>query len=332
MLNLENLCVFAAAAETENFSEAARRLHMSQPAVSQHIQALEHRLGVALFERRGRRVRLSPVGETLLPMVLDLIRASKQVEERALSLTGEVVGHLTIGCSTTSGKYLLPRLLARYRERYPLVRAHVKMGQRGQVLEWLLSGDVDWAVTSERVERMHLHYRRFFEDEIVLVVPVTHPWASRTSVHPEELYQERFVMREASSGTHMALVDGLDQAGVDVSQLEVVLTLGNSEAILVAVEEGIGLGFVPRVAVERCLALERLRIMPIDGLEMKRWLYIGHNATTPQTPAQRAFREFLAETDPEGPCVTSPSPPALKWKSPVEQGLLPRDLAQLLRH
>lgn len=303
MLNLDSLHVFVVAAETENFSRAAKRLHMSQPAVSQHIQALEHQLGVLLFDRHGRHIKLSPAGEALLPLIRNLIRSSRQVEEAAMALSGQVVGHLTIGCSTTSGRYVLPRLLARYREQYPLVRVRVKVGLRSQVIDGLLTGDVDVAVTSERVERSALHYRRFFQDEIVLIVPAGHPWARRESVYPNELYQERFIMREPTSGTYMALVEGLDHVGVDVNRLEIVLTLENSEAIIMAVEEGIGLGFVPRVAAERCLALGRVKVVPLEGVEMKRWLYIAINSALPQTSACRAFHEFMETVTPNNLCL-----------------------------
>jgi len=85
MLSLDSLHVFAVAAEMENFSWAARQLHISQSAVSQHIQALEHQLGVSLFDRRGRRITLSPAGHALLPMVQELIRSSRKVEEAALA-------------------------------------------------------------------------------------------------------------------------------------------------------------------------------------------------------------------------------------------------------
>lgn len=293
MLNLESLRVFTVAAETENFSRAARYLHLSQPAVSQHIQALERYLGVQLFERHGRRISLSPVGEALLPQAKELLRGCQQLQETAMALAGSVLGHLTIGCSTTSGKYVLPRLLARYRERYPLVRATVKVGPREQVIEWLLDGDVDVAVASKRVRRSGLSCRRFFQDEVVLVVPQKHPWAARPTVCPEELYQERFILREPTSGTYLALQQGLDEVGVNIARLENVLTLGNSEAIIVAVEEGIGLGFVPRIAAQHALALGRVRVVKIDGLVMTQWLYLADNLQRPHSPALQAFWNFI---------------------------------------
>ncbi|MEA3334545.1 MAG: LysR substrate-binding domain-containing protein [Chloroflexota bacterium] len=293
MLNLESLRVFVMAAETENLTRVARQLNMSQPSVSQHVQSLERHLGIELFVRHGRRIKLSPVGQTLLPLSKDLLRSSKQLEEAALALTGEVSGHLTIGCSTSSGKYVLPHLLARYREEFPLVRGTVKVGHRSRVIEWLLAGEVDLAVTSERVNRGGLHHRLFFEDEIVLVVPGNHEWADRESINPNELYHERFILREPDSGTHSALVEGLDQAGIDIERMECVLVLDNSEAIIMTVEEGFGLGFVSKVTAERGVAWGSIKALALKGISMKRWLHMVDNDRTPHSPALNAFTMFV---------------------------------------
>lgn len=293
MLNLESLRIFVTAAETENFSRAAQQLHLSQPSVSQHIQSLEQHLGIDLFERRGRHISLSSAGSAVLPMARSLLHASRQIEEVAVALKGEVSGHLTIGCSTASGKYVLPRLLAGYRAEHPHVRATVKVGSRVQVVEWLLTGEVNLGVTSDRIQRSGLHYRRFFEDEIVLIVPSDHPWARRSRLEPQELYEERFILREAGSGTQSALVEGLDQIGIDVDQLETVLVLDNSEAIVMAVEEKIGLAFVSRMTVERYGAKDRVKIVPVRGLQMMRLLYLVNTSQVPQPTTLGAFLHYV---------------------------------------
>ncbi len=308
-ISLESLEVFVVAAEEENFTRAARRLHLSQPAVSQHIQALERHFGVNLFDRNGRRVRLSAAGEVLLPLARDLVQRFRRFEEVATGLSGQVVGHLWIGCSTTSGKYVLPRLLAQFQSRYPLVRSTVQVGLRPQVIEWLISGDVHVAISSEFIHRNNIYCREFVQDDIVLVVPADHPWARREGVHPRELLGEKFVLREPSSGTYRVLMRGLQQVGIDIEMLDCVMTLGNSEAIVMAVEEGIGLGFVPRAAAGRCAAGSRLRIVPVEGLVLKQQLYIAYNTALPQPPLLKAFWQFVetwmaAETSPHATRTT----------------------------
>lgn len=297
MLDLESLRIFVAAAETGNFTLAAKRLHISQPSVSQNIQLLEQYLDARLFERNGRRVHLSSAGSALLPLAEEVMRACQQIEDTIHSLNGAVAGHLTLGCSTSSGKYLIPRLLAQYRTRYPLVHATVKVGPREQVLDWLAAGVVDVAVTSHRVQRSGLHFRRFFEDEIVLAVPSDHPWAKRSDIAPDELYGERFVMRATSSGTHMTVMETLDQVGVRHDQLETVLTLDNSEAILMAVQEHIGVGFLPRLILDRH-GNQRAQAVSIQNVAMKRWIYFVENSRNGYSQAAGAFWQFVQEQHP----------------------------------
>ncbi len=317
MLNPDSLQVFVVAAETENFSLAAQRLHLSQPAVSQHIQGLEQRLGVSLFDRSGRRIKLSATGAALLPFVQEVMRAHKQLEEAALACMGEVIGHLTIASSATSARYVLPRLLAHYRERYPLVRATVLVRPQAQVLDGLMTGEIDLGVLYERAPRNGLRYRRFFQDELVLVAPAGHPWGARASIEPNELYAERFIMREPTSGTYATLRENLGAVGVEVDRLERVLTVENSEAILMAVEEGIGLGFVPCIAARRCLAMGRIQRVQVTGVMMTRWLYLAQNISRPQGPALHAFWRFMEEADVEG-LLAAPAPICHAWQAAPE--------------
>jgi DNA-binding transcriptional LysR family regulator len=182
MLNIHEMNVFLMAAETQNFSEAARQLHMTQPAVSMQIQSLEQRLGVNLFERSGRRIQLSEAGETLMPMARDLVSMSLRVEETIKSLGGEVVGHLKLGCSTTAGKYILPQLIARFRRKHPRVQVTVHTSGREQVMDMLCDGMTHISIISSLVTCRDAEFKPFFTDRAVLIVPVDHAWASRASV------------------------------------------------------------------------------------------------------------------------------------------------------
>ncbi|MBN1964440.1 MAG: LysR family transcriptional regulator, partial [Anaerolineae bacterium] len=140
MLELNELQVFLVAAETENFSEAARLLQISQPAVSAHIQSLEQRLNTRLFDRVGRNIKLNEVGEAFVPMVRNLLKEARRVEEFAAARQGAVIGKLTIGCSSACGKYLLPRIMGRFLEQHPDVQITCHVGPRGEALERLCAG------------------------------------------------------------------------------------------------------------------------------------------------------------------------------------------------
>ncbi|MEW5958554.1 MAG: LysR family transcriptional regulator, partial [Chloroflexota bacterium] len=244
MLEIYELNIFLAAAETENFSEAARQLSLTQPAVSMQIRSLEKRLGVSLFYRSGRSLVLTEQGRLLTALARDMVNHAIQIEEEIESLKGEVVGHLKIGCSTTTGKYFLPHLAARFRRRYPAVQMTIFNHSRDVVINELCEGTVQLAVVSAPPVCKGVEYCHFFTDYVVLIVPCGHIWAKRDVINLDELHQADFILRDRLSGTREEMELVLEEAGLSVDDLNVVMEIGNSEAISMAVEEGIGVAFV----------------------------------------------------------------------------------------
>lgn len=293
MLNIYEINIFLTAAETQNFSEAARQLHMTQPAVSMQIQSLEQRLGVDLFERSGRRIQLSEAGEALMPMARDLISMSLRIEETIKSLSGDVVGHLKIGCSTTAGKYILPHLIARFRRKHPRVQVTVYNSSRDNVMDMLRDGVTHISVVSSLVSCREAEFQPFFTDRVVLIVPVDHPWASRDSVNPQELCEVDFILRDDTAGTRQVMLEGLLEHSIHIDDLKVVMELGNAEAIEMAVEEGIGVSFVSRLVAQRGVDLGRIKIVEVEGLNLERKIYMAYNIRRAATTTQTEFWDFV---------------------------------------
>ncbi len=292
MLSFQELNVFVEAALAENFSEAARRLYLSQPAVSLQIGNLERRLGLELFHRNGRNIHLSEAGKILLPLAQEALHQMKRIEETMEGLKGVMMGELIIACSTTVGKYILPRLVAGFRGRYPHVRVTVNVMSRRAAIEWLLGGRAEIAVVSTRPTQPDLEYAAFLEDHVVLLVPANHPWADGRTVTPADLLTQPFILREPSAGTHEVVSEGLRAHGLSIEQLQAVLTLGNTEAIEMAVEEGIGIAFVSRMAAQRGIQLGRVVEVPVAGMTLKRNIYMLQHSRRAATPLQQAFWDF----------------------------------------
>lgn len=300
MVNLHELNVFVEAALTENFSQAARRLYLSQPAVSLHIRNLEKQLGIALFQRNGRNIALSEAGKRLLPMAQDLLRQVKRMQETMWGLQGKIIGELSIACSTTVGKYILPRLVAGFRRQYPEVRVNVHVMSRRAAVEWLLEGRAEIAVVSTHLHHHDLDFQPFLEDRIVLIVPADHLWADGRTVTPEMLLTTPFIMREPSAGTYEVLAKGLTDHGLNVSQLQPVLTLANAEAIEMSVEAGIGAAFVSKLAAARGLALGQIVEAPIAGMNLSHTIYMVQHQRHAATPLRQAFWDFAFDPANEG--------------------------------
>ncbi len=292
MLDAHQLNVFLVAAESLNFTVAARRLHMSQPSVSQHIQTLEQHFGQPLFIRAGRTIQLTDAGEALVPMAQEMVNRSIRIEETLKSLHGEVYGQLLFGCSTTPGKYILPQLLARFHTRHPKVNVACHVSPQEQALQTLQDGEIHFALASmPHTTYKNLEFRKFMTDQALLIAPLDHPWAAQEEIEPEELYGGQFILREETSGTRLAVREALATVGIMERELSSFLTLGNSEAIALAVEEGLGVGFVSSLVVSR-LVNGRVAPIKVRGLTLERDIYVSKLSNRLMTKAQTAFWEF----------------------------------------
>ena len=301
MLDAHQLNVFLTAARTLNFTAAARQLHMTQPSVSQHIQALENHFGMDLFIRAGRHLRLTDAGEALFPMAEKMVGQSKNIENKMESLKGDVYGRLLVGCSTTVGKYVLPLLLAEFMKMYPKVEASCFVTSRKMAIDMLCNGDVNVALASSKEFCQSLNFTKFITDRVILIAPLDHPWTKKGYIEPEALKEANFIWREEESGTRHVAEKGLQDLDISIDQLKTVLTLGNSEAIALAVQEGIGVGFVSQIVVSRLV--EGL-VAPIEvrGLDIYQNIYIGCDHSRIGTTVQTAFWEFV--TNPHNPVLS----------------------------
>lgn len=293
MLDIHQLNVFLVAAESLNFTQAARRLHMTQPSVSQHIQGLEAYFDRPLFLRNGRNLELTEAGLTLLPLARQAVELSQRIEETMESLKGEVYGHLMVGCSTTPGKYILPQILARFHRNYPRVRVTCQVSPQTEALRMLVDGQVNFALYSvNRETYVDIETLPFMCDPIVLIAPLNHPWATRGEIEPSDLLEADMIMRESTSGTYEAVRTELGRLGISANDLRILITLGNAEAIALAVQEGIGVGFLSKMVVDR-LCAEKVAVVRVRGLEICREIFIARNIRRPATGAQNAFWNFL---------------------------------------
>lgn len=295
MLDAHQLNVFLVAAETLNFTQAAQRLQMSQPSVSQHIQALEKYFRIKLFSRSSRSLHLTPEGLSLIPLAREMVRQSIVIEETMESMKGGVYGHLRVGCSTTPGKYILPHLLANFHQLYERVKITCEVSSQMDAIQKLCDREIHIAMTSyENPSCNDVEFISFMCEKVTLIVPPSHPWASRVSLNPDELCQVDFIHREETSGTYQAAKKALVTLGIHMGDLRTLLTLGNSEAIALAVQEGLGVGFISQTVVDK-LVPGKVVPVQINGLDICRDIFISHNVRGPSSKAQEAFWDFICQ-------------------------------------
>ncbi len=292
MVDLQKIETFLCAAENLSFSETAKQLHLSQPAVSHQIKTLEHDLGAILFDRSSGGLHLTEAGQLLLPWARRLLHDTAGLQAMMSSLQ-DVAGELRIACSTTAGKYVLPQLAARFRLRYPGIQVRIPACASEQVIPDVLEGDVHLGVVSREVGDANLEMQEFFHDTVRLIVPSAHRWASRASIEPAELLEEAVILREPTSGTRRVLLEELAKHDISLEDLNVFMELGNAEAIVRTVADGYGVGFVSELAAAYALEQGSLMAVPISGLNLQRAIYMVRKRVGDSYRPRDAFWSFV---------------------------------------
>ena len=246
-LTLRQLEVFAALARTGSTRAAADRVARSQSAASTALAALESALGAPLFDRVGRRLIVNENGRALLPLTISLL---DQAGELQSLFTREPPAPLRIASSFTIGEYLLPGLIARWKQDHPQGTARLAIGNTSEVIDAVVSFDVDVGFIEGRQRHPDLVVRRWLADELVIFAAPGHPLAGRR-VGTAELAAAPWILREPGSGTREASDRWLlDKAG----PLRLELELGSNEAVKRVVAAGVGIGCLSRHAVVEALA------------------------------------------------------------------------------
>lgn len=297
MVELTRLEVFVFCAEYLNFSEAAKQLHLTQPTVSHHIKSLEQELDVALFDRSGARLYLSEAGRQLLPLARKLLRQARTLEDMMGAFQNSIHGQLRIACSTTAGKYILPLLAGRFRQRYPGIEVRILRCTVPGIIPNLLEGEANLGVVSYELCGSGLECQAFFHDHIDLIVPAGHHWAGRLAIQPEDLLAERTIIRESTSGTRRVMLAELARHDITLDDLQVFMELGNAEAIVHTVAAGFGVGFVSRLASENAIRLGLVAAVPVEGLTLTRKIFMVRRELEETQHAQEVFWGFIHHPD-----------------------------------
>ena len=266
------LHVFRIVAEQLNFTRAAARLHISQPAVTQHIKLLEEHYGLPLFRRAPEGISLTPSGCDLLEHARTVERLDERVEQEIRSRRGVLSGHLQLGASSTVSQYLLPDWLVRSRLLWPRLALEVMTGNTEEVIDAVLGRRIDLGLIEGLCRRADLSTETFLRDEMVCVAAPSHRLAAKAKPTLREVVAEPIIAREPGSGTREIVEEALAARKISLSRLKIDLELSSSEAIKSVVAAGHGIAFLSRFTVARDLAAGRLRILPIPGWKVSRAL------------------------------------------------------------
>lgn len=288
---VRQLQIFEASARALSFSRAAEVLHLTQPAVSMQVRQLEHFAGVTLFERTGRRLHLTDAGEELLVHARAVLRALEDADEAFAAMKGLRGGRVRLAVVSTA-KYFAPRLIARFAQGHPGVQIRLQADNRAAVLRTLSANDADLALMGRPPEDGELVAEPFAEHPLVVIAPPGHPLARRRSVALEALAAETFLVREAGSGTRIALERFFAEHELP---LRVGLEMPSNETIKQAVMAGLGLSFISMHTIALELSVHALALVRAPGLPVIRQWNVVHGRHKRLAPASEAFKRFVLE-------------------------------------
>jgi len=255
-MEIRQLKSFRAVVREGSFTAAARSMHMTQPAVSLHIKALEQELGARLLDRDGRGVRLTPPGEALLQAADAALASLQEAARRIEEIQAPERGSVVLACGDTVALHLLPPVLTRFGKRYPEAEISIRNHGSKAILDLLLRREADVGIVT-RPPWMDpaLWSRTLLEDDLVLALPRKHALASKRRIALRDLQGEAAVMLAKPSETRALIDRGLQAAAID---LTIVMESGNLEVVKAYAAGGLGLAIVPEMALT---AMDRRRLV-----------------------------------------------------------------------
>ena len=246
-MNLRDLQYLVALAETGHFGEAAERCHVSQPTLSAQVKKLEEYLGVQLFERQPKKVRLTDAGRRIVERARRVTQEAEEIRELARASRDPLTGKLRVGLIPTIAPYLLPRVAPQLRRKLPGLSLMLYEYRTGPLLEKLRAGELDLAILALPADTAGLETRSLFAESFLVAVPRRHRLAVRRRLKPADLAGETLLLLEDG---HCLRDQALDVCSSVPVQEEQDFRATSLETLRQMVASGLGITLMPRLATE----------------------------------------------------------------------------------
>lgn len=290
-ITLHQLQVFEAAARHCSFTRAAEELFLTQPTISMQVKQLSQAIGMPLFEQVGKRLYLTEAGRELLDTCRDIFERLSLLDMTVANMKGLKQGQLRLAVITTA-KYVVPRLLGPFCQRYPGIDVALKVTNHERVLERMATNADDLYIVSQPPENLDVQAYPFVENPLVVLAPRNHPLVHEKNIPLERIAEEPFIMREPGSGTRRVVQELFDRHGVSI---KVKLEIGSNEAIKQAIAGGLGIS----VLSLHSLALEgtsgQLSILDVEHFPIARHWYVVYPTGKHLSIVARTFFDYLEQ-------------------------------------
>lgn len=289
-MHVENFKIFSDLVESQSFSKAARLNGITQSAVSQQLRAMERNFNVLIIDRSQKGFRLTREGHRLYETAKNMLHEYEKLNSELQEMKKVISGTIRLATIYSIGLHELPPFIKRFLQEYPAVNVRVEYRRSNLVYEDIMHNSVDLGLVAFPVKMRQIEIVPFREDELVVICPPGHPFASRTSVSLKELSDQRFIGFDPDIPTRKA-VDGILRQ--NKLEIEPVMEFDNIETVKRAVEIDAGVAIVPRVTVMQEVKQGTLAVLNLEGGRYTRPLAILHRRNRALTPAIKKFIEVL---------------------------------------
>lgn len=289
-MDIHQLRVFVSVFKNRSFSKASKELYLTQPTISEHIKTLESELNVKLFDRIGRTVIPTRDAEILLEQAIEIIDRVGKLKESLDQMRKNPSGNIVIGTSSIPGTYILPKILTKFREKYPEIILNILISDSKKVINDISEGQLLIGVTGTKFFSNHLEFIPFMDDQLVLV---DKNFITKKAIAPEDLYDYPFILREEGSGTRREMERWLSQMKMKVERLRTVCIFGSNDAVKEAIKNGLGVSIMSIHSIRDEIDCKKLKMVKISGWEMKRTFYLVIHKKRTLPFVYQLFFDFL---------------------------------------
>jgi len=298
-LTLQQMEALILLVEERSFSRAAKRMHLTQPALTKNIRNVEDCLGTKVVHRSNAGVSLTPEGKILYDYAQRIVRLRKEAAHKINQLHENKGGDIYLSASTIPATYILPRALSVFKKALPDIRVYIRTEDSEEVMNMVLDREVEIGCIGKNPKNTKLAAWPLWPDRLILIVPRGHRWIKKSRVGFTDLAAEPFVLREKGSATRDVFEACLkEQKSPGLSEFNIASELGSSEAIKEAVLAGLGVSVISAHAVERELASKTLMEIPIASCRIERRFYLIHLQQFDLRPYHLKFIDFLKNYKP----------------------------------
>ncbi len=295
MINFNHLRIFFHAAKSQNFTQAANDLFITQPAVSAQIKWLEEACNLIFFKKRGRRVHLTEEGKILFDYVRRIFEFEREIENVIEDMQQLKIGVLRLGTTKTYARYFMPLMVSTFHENHPNIKIQLNEGSSLEMTYSLLELKNEVAVIAKVEDHPDVQLAPFSREEIVAIAPAGHPLAQKNKVSVQELAQEPIIMKEIGSGTRKRVTELFAEAGHTPN---ILMETGNTEFIKQLVQRGEGISFLVKEAVWTEVQDKKLAILPIRGKPLFLDVSVAYLKNQHLSPPAKAFIRILDQIKP----------------------------------